>query len=50
MILFIFHHFYKRWNLEQDYVVLQFYNREASLVRHAFSRVFANGCDYSSKW
>ena len=28
MILFIFHHFYKRWNLEQDYVVLQFYMNE----------------------
>lgn len=23
-----FHHFYKRWNLEQDYVVLQFYMNE----------------------
>ena len=28
MILFIFHHFDKRWNLEQDYVVLQFYMNE----------------------
>lgn len=28
MILFIFHHFYKRWNLEQDYVVLQSYMNE----------------------
>ena len=28
MILFIFHHFYKRWNFEQDYVVLQFYMNE----------------------
>ena len=28
MILFIFHYFYKRWNLEQDYVVSQFYMNE----------------------